>query len=234
MPKATQSGNFKPVKLPQPQTVVARCYSLIDIGTVPNIYNGVQNGVHRRIFLTWELPTLLGVFNEEKGKQPFVVSEEMTLSTNENSNLAKLIAQWRGKAFTAEERKSFDTNKMVGKTCLVQAVHKRKKKFEGQDIAEITNENTNLKMGGILARPNEMPIPEQVNPTFLWDWDIVEAEGFSQEEFDKIPNFLQEKIKGSEEYRRIVGNEAPAANVTEASAQGQVDQDPGPVTDEGW
>ncbi len=65
--KATTSGNFKPTKLPEPQTTVARCYSMIDIGTVPNIYEGKVQGQVHRIFITWELPKLKAVFNEEKG-----------------------------------------------------------------------------------------------------------------------------------------------------------------------
>ena len=87
--KAKPSGSFQPVGLPEPQTTVARCYSLIDIGTVPNIYKGKLQGNVHRIFLTCELPKLKAVFNEEKGEEPFVVSEEFTLSTKDNSNLAK-------------------------------------------------------------------------------------------------------------------------------------------------
>ena len=106
--QATQSGSFKPVKLPKPQTTVARCYSVIHIGTVPNIYQGKidqQRPKVEKIQVTWELPLLLAVFNEEKGEQPFVVGQELTLSTGEQSNLYKLIKQWRGSPWTKKEQR---------------------------------------------------------------------------------------------------------------------------------
>lgn len=233
MPKATESGNFKPVPLPEPQSVVARCYSLIDIGTVPNMYNGVQNGVHRRIFLTWELPSLKAVFSEEKGPQPFVVSEEFTLSTKDNSNFSKLVAAWRGKAFTADERKSFEAATLVGKTCFMQIIHKRRKAFRDQEISEITNENTNLKLGTIMKRPKDIPAPEQINPTLIWDWDIIAKEGWDQEKFDQIPAFLIKKIKTSEEYAKYAPAQSEAAEEQPAQPE-QAAVDPGPVTDDDW
>ena len=94
MVKATQSGNFKAVVLPEPNTVVARCYSLVDIGTVEEFYNNEPQGKRRKIYLTFEFPSLKAVFNDEKGEEPFVTGLEMTASTNDQANLSKLIAQW--------------------------------------------------------------------------------------------------------------------------------------------
>jgi hypothetical protein len=230
--KATQGGNFKAVNLPEPQTTVARCVSLIDIGTVENMYKGQSNGKHHRIFLTWELPKLLAVFNDEKGQQPFVVSEELTLSTADNGNLSKLIANWRGRPLTPEEQKEFDPTVMVGKTCLIQFIHKIKPKYSGQNVTVATSENTNMKVGAVMNRPKEMEIPEAINPLFIWDWDEVEKNGFKQEEFDKIPKFLQQKIMSSEEYIRL----APAASADQGDANPQTDQSQasGPVAEDGW
>jgi hypothetical protein len=241
------SGNFKAVKLPEPQTVVGRAYSVIDIGTVPNIYQGKLNGVHHRVYVTWELPTLLAVFNDEKGEEPFVVGEEFTLSHKSNSNFAKLIAQWRGKPFTPEEQANgFDPTKMLGKTALVQLVHKTKKAFEGQQITEITNENTNLKMQGIMKRPTEMAIPKQINPDLVWDWDLVAANGFNKEAWKKIPKFIRGKMVDSEEFKQYapadVKSEAGSSNsqagtqqtTTQQTQQVQEPQSEGTVTEEEW
>lgn len=230
MVKATSSGNFKPVKLPEPNTTVARCYSLIDIGTVPNIYQGQLQGQIHRIFLTWELPKYKAVFNEEKGEQPFVISEELTLSTKENSNLAKLISAWRNKPLTPEEQKEFDPSILVGKTCLIQFMHKRKKAYQGQELTEITNENTNLKMQAIMKRPKDMEAPAAVNPEFMWDWEKIEKgeEKFDQEKFDLIPSFLKSKIIDSEEFKKYgisQGGEAAVPAQTESKAEGPVAPD---------
>ena len=237
--KATASGNFKPVLLPEPQTTVARCYSLIDIGTVPHIYQGVLQGVVHKIFLTWELPLLKAVFSEEKGEEPFVVSEELTLSTKENSNLAKLIGQWRNKPLTPEEQQSFDPAIMVGKTGMIQFIHKRKVKYRDATITEITSENTSMKMQGIIKRPAVMEIPAGINPMFIWDWERIESgeETFDKEKWEKIPNFLKTKLRESEEYKKFAPKDLDgnsAAISPEAVAAPAASAAATPVSEEEW
>ena len=239
--KAKNSGNFKAVPLPEPQTTVARCYSLIDIGTIPNIYQGKLQGTVHKIFITWELPNLKGVFSDERGEEPFVVSEELTLSTKDNSNMAKLIAQWRGKPFTPQEEEEFDPTVMVGKTALIQIMHRTKKKFEGQNLKEITNENTNLKLSSIMKRPRDMAIPDQINPTMIWDWEAIESgeEVFDKEKWERIPNFIKDKMRDSEEFKKFApaglesenGNNQPAES---AQSSQPAAADNKPVTDDEW
>ncbi len=81
MSTSGQNDNIKP------DTTVARCYSLVDIGTIEEFYNNEPQGKRRKIYLTWEFPTLKAVFNEDKGMEPFVTGVEFTASTNENANL---------------------------------------------------------------------------------------------------------------------------------------------------
>jgi len=190
--------------------------------------------------VTLELPTLKAVFSEEKGPEPFVVSEEFTLSTKENSNLSKFVMAWRGRAFSAVEQQGWDPVTMVGKTALVQLVHKRKGKFQNMEIAEITNENTNLKIGSIMSRPKEMPMPEQINPIFVWDWDLIATgkEPFSKDKWAKIPNFLKDKIKLSEEFKAYAPKDldgGTSAQTTQASTQTAAPKQADPaVADDGW
>jgi len=212
--EATQSGNFKPVPLPAQGTYVARCYSVIHIGTVPNIFNGKldpKKPTKEVIQITWELPKLLTVFNETKGLEPFVVGEEISLSTNENSNLYKLIAAWRGTKLTPAEMKSFDPSVMVGKKCLINVVYKTKKKFLGQKIEVITNENTILTNNGIMACPKEMECPAGMNPYYIWDWD-KDSNPFAGDKFAKMPKWLQDKCKESEEYKQFGPKDQPASS----------------------
>lgn len=230
--KATKSGSFKPVELPEPQTTVARCYSLIDIGTVPNVYQGKVQGIVHRIFITWELPKLKAVFNEDRGEEPFVISEEFTLSTKENSNLAKLVAQWRNKPLSLAEQEEFDPTTMVGKTCVIQFIHKVKKKWASEKLEKITNENTNMKIQAIMKRPKDMEMPAQLNPTFIWDWEAIESgeTTFDPEKFAKVPNFLKDKIKESEEYKKWGREPGEEASATTAP----VAEESGPVSDDDW
>ena len=202
--KAKDGGSFKAVPLPQPQTTVARCYSVIHIGTVPVIINGINKGMSDKMIITWEMPKLQAIFDEEKGPQPFVVGLELTLSTNKESNLAKLISQWRGRPFSAEETKGFDPSVMIGKKCLLQFIHKTKRKFVGQRITEVTNENTMIEFNSIMQIPKEMDCPAQINESYLWDWEpIIDGhKTFDRAHFEKMPKWLQEKIKTSEEFKR--------------------------------
>lgn len=231
--EATQSGNFKAVPLPAAGTYVARCYSVIHVGTVPNIYEGQLKGTKDVVYITWEFPTLKAVFNDEKGLEPFVIGLELTLSTSENSNLSKLVAQWRGKKFTAEEQKGFDPSIMVGKTCLINAIHKAKKKYEGEALTEITNVNTNFKFNGIMARPAEMECPAMLNPSYVWDWD-KDGNPFQKEKFLKMPKWLQEKLQGAEEFKKFGAGQIPASS--EAGAAPAVSAEPAGKTggDDGW
>jgi len=201
--KATKSGNFNPVPLPEPQTTLARCYSIIDIGTVPNFYQNKLTGHVRKIYITWEFPELLAIFNEEKGEEPFVIGLELTASTSENSNLAKLISQWRNKPLTDTEQEGFDPSIMIGKTAFISFIHKRRPKFEGKDVTKITNENTNLKFNGIMPKPKTIEAPPNRNSYMNWDWDKVAVESFEVHKatFEKIPKWLQKKMAESKEFK---------------------------------
>ena len=230
--KATQSGNFKAVMLPDPQTAVARCYSLIDIGTIPNIYKGQLQGIVRKIYVTWEFPGLKAIFNDDKGEEPFVIGQELTLSTSENSNLAKLISHWRNKPLTAEEQKGFDVAVMVNKTALISFVHNTKSKFKGQTITEVTNENTALKFNGILPKPKEMECPPMLNPKMVWDWDVIESKDqFNAEMFMKIPRWLRNKIMESDEFKKF-GYDPDNQDSGSGSSAAPV-EDNSPVAEEG-
>ena len=81
-----------------------------------------------------------------------------------------------------------------------------------------------------MKRPKEMDIPENINPYFVWDWEAIEsgAEKFDQEKFDLIPNFIQEKIKGSLEYAKYAVPGEAASEVSQPAENG------GSVTTEDW
>ena len=93
---------------------LARCYQMIEIGTVREIILGEEK-VLKKVRIGWELPTEKRVFNEEKGEQPFVISKEFTLSMHEKSSLRGMLKSWRGKDFTEDEAKAFDITNLIGK-----------------------------------------------------------------------------------------------------------------------
>lgn len=167
---------------------VARCYQMVHIGTVHEEYMGEPKELNK-VRIGWELPTELKVFNEEKGEQPRVISKEFTLSLHEKSNLRKTLASWRGKDFTEEEAKKFDVSKLIGAPCMLNIIHKPSKTDPSKIYEEI---------GSISPMPRGMACPEQINPTFLLDYD-----NWDDEKFNWLPDFIKDKIKSSAEYAKL-------------------------------
>lgn len=172
---------------PAPQgNHVARCISMVHIGTVEEEYLG-EKKMQNKVRITWELPEEKKVFKEENGEQPFVLSKEFTLSMHEKSTLRKWLESWRGKAFTEEESKQFDVAKLVGAPCLLNVIHKEKKdKTMRADIASVS------------TLPKGMVCPEAINPMIVFS-----VSDFNQEIFDTFPDFIKDKIKSSREYKAM-------------------------------
>lgn len=200
--KATKGGDFTPVTLPEPQTAIARCYSVIDIGTIMETFKD-KTSKKRKIQISWEFPTLLAVFNEDKGEQPFSIHYECTASTGDKANFSKIIAQWRGKPLSVEEQDGFDPMTMIGKTGYVSFLIRTRKDFIGKEIKVPTNENSSLKFNGIMAKPKDVECPPARNEYFSWDWDLIAKDGFEvhKAKFEKIPKWLQKKMALSDEFK---------------------------------
>lgn len=185
----TASTNATPRELIPSGNYLARCYSMVHIGTVEEIIMGTQKKLNK-VRLTWELPTELKVFKPENGEQPRVISKEYTLSMNEKSNLRKMLASWRGKDFTEAEAKGFDITKLLGATCMLNIIHKPGTKDPSKIYEEI---------GSVSPVPKGMPASKQINKTVLLDYD-----NFDEDVFESLPEFVKNKIMVSDEYKAMI------------------------------
>ena len=183
---ATSAGgsNYEPIPA---GTYVARCYSMIHMGTVKESYMGEEKFVNK-VRLTFELPTELKVFKEENGEQPQVISKEFTLSLGDKSNLRAFLNSWRGKALTEDECKSFDIAVLAGKACTLSIIHKTSK-VSGKTYAEIAS------IGGVMKG---MDVPALINPQMVFS-----VSNFDQVAYDSFPDFIKEKIASSQEYQAL-------------------------------
>lgn len=133
----------------------------------------------------------------------------MKLSGHKESNFAKLIAAWRNKPLTEEEKVAFDYSKLIGKVCLISFQIKTKGKFRDANITQATNENSNLKLGAILPLPQVMKdtMPEMINHPVVWDWEkIIDGEEvFDVEKFKRIWRFVRTKMYTSDEWQVCPG-----------------------------
>lgn len=163
---------------------IARCYQMLEIGTVQEIIMG-QPKTLKKVRIGWELPEETRTFSPEKGEQPFVISQEFTLSMNEKSNLRKVLASWRGKDFSDKEAEAFDITKLLGVPCMLNVIHKPSK--DGTRTYE--------NIGSVSPLPKSVKCPPQVNKTLRLEYDA-----FDFDIFNDLPDFIKDKMKGSLEY----------------------------------
>jgi hypothetical protein len=200
----TSGKSFSPVDA---GNYVARCYSMIHIGTIPEEYKGEKKEANR-VRLTFELPTETKVFKEENGEQPYVVSKEFTLSLHEKASLRKFLESWRGKGFTEQEASHFDVSKLLGKPCMLNIIHKTK--LDGNIRADISS---------VSPIPKGLSCPAPVLPPVIFS-----VNSFSKEIFDTLPEFLRDKIMSSREYKQL---SVPANEVvTPPEHEAPIDPDP--------
>lgn len=165
-------------------THVARCYSMIEIGTVKENIMG-QEKILTKVRIGWELPEERRIFTQDKGEQPFVISKEYTLSMNEKANLRKDLESWRGKGFSEDDAKGFDITKLLGVTCMLNIIHKQSK--DGTKTFD--------NIAGIMPVPKSMKCPAQENKTFVLSYD-----SFDYGLFETLPDFIKDKMKSSLEF----------------------------------
>jgi hypothetical protein len=172
---------------------VARCYGMIQIGTVEQEYMGEKKKLHK-VMVDFELPLEMAVFKEGEEAKPFVISKDFTLSFNEKSTLRKMLESWRGKAFTDQEAANFDITKLVGAPCMLNIVHK----------ASADGTKTYANITGITPIPKGLQCPEQVNSTRILAYDA-----WNQDLFMTLPEWLADKISATPEYKDKFAMDTP-------------------------
>lgn len=170
-------------ELVQAGNYVARCYKMIEIGTVTENVMGTNKTLHK-VRIGWELPTELKTFDTAKGEQPLVIDQEYTLSMNEKSNLRKMLESWRGQAFNEKEAECFDITKLLGKPCMLNVIHRVSK----------TN-SVYEQIAGVTPVPKGFNVPPQISKTFVLSYD-----NFDEDLFNSLPDFIKQKMQTSSEY----------------------------------
>lgn len=188
MIEAKSSGNTQKELTPA-GSHLARCYSMVHIGTIKDTFQGEEK-IMNKVRLTWELPGEMRVFNEENGEQPMVISKEYTLSMHEKANLRKDLESWRGKSFTEDQAESFDITVLLGIACMLSVVHTVSK----------NNGNTYANISNVSGLPKGLKPTPQINPTFEFNYD----DKFDTAFVENLPDFLKDKIKSSEEYKNRI------------------------------
>ncbi len=185
-----------------PGAWVARCISLVDLGTQ---HNERFDSTARKLRISWE------VFGEDEagvpltieatdGKEvPLTISRNFTVSLNEKANLRKFLASWRGRDFTPEELAGFDISKLLGAYCLLNVTER-----------EGGNGKTYADVASVSPLPSALnkTKPPGVHPLIAFDLDKPDMALFGA-----FHQALQDTIKASPEWQASQGGDKskPAA-----------------------
>ena len=145
----------------------AVCCDVVDLGVVDGAF-----GPKRKVKLIWQL--------EEKNKtgERFQARATYTQSLAEGSNLRRDLESWRGRAFTPEEKKGFDLERIIGVTCQLSLKH-AVSKSTGRTYAQVTAVLPGPKGKKLAVEKYERePWPKQPGE------DVVEAEPLEAEDAD--------------------------------------------------
>lgn len=183
-------GDFK--KVP-PGVYVARCFSLIDMGTQLSDGQYGQKEQHKirigfEVFGEDDQGAPLTVVLDGK-EMPLTINKTYTLSLHEKAGLRKDLAAWRGRDFTDEEAKGFDISKLLNVYCMLNVTTSENNGKTYTNIAGITPLPQALKN----AKPeavHELVAFDLDNP----DWSVFQ--GFHEK--------LQETIKQSPEFAQAI------------------------------
>ena len=179
MPILAAEGETKPRIQAPAGSHVARCISVIDLGTQETPF-----GEAHKVQITWELPEEKAVFREERGEEPFVLSKDYTLSLYEKANLRHDLESWRGRAFTEQELKGFDISKLIGAPCLLSVIHKTNTK--GKTYANVSS---------VSALAKGMQCPPMINPAV--EYSLSDGKNNI---YEGLPEWLQKKIASAKEW----------------------------------
>lgn len=191
---ATNKGGTQR-KLPPMGTHLARCYSLVDLGTHEEEFQGETKN-RRKIRISFELPNEQEVFKEERGKEPFTITKEFTLSLHEKAGLRKTLEAWRGRAFTEKELDKFDVANLLGAPAMITIGHEPKKDGSG----------TFAKVLSVAALPKGMTVPPAILTSIEYSVEMGDNQVFRD-----LPDWLREKISKCQEWNKPSGASTPAA-----------------------
>lgn len=180
----------------------AICYGMVELGTQPENYDNKPRMV-QKVQLLFEIPDK----TNREGK-PFSIGAMLTNSDDPKSNLYKWLVKWRGRDFTAEEKKSFKLVNVVGAGVRLEVIHKNKQGGATGDKIESVRK---------LPEGTKMPPLSRQKIVFQFsDW--------KQEVFDALPQWMKTKIINSPEYKARQSSGGQSAQQTSGDA-GQGDYD---------
>ncbi len=174
--KVKSVSDFPPVA---EGTYTGICYTIADLGMQ---YSEKFKKTNHKILFIWELDDDEQRIEIDGEKKRRAISKQYTASFATKSNMHKDIRPWIGREFTPEEKEGvFDVGTLLGTACLLSIINETN--AEGEVYSAISS---------IMQLPKGMKVGPPENPMVLYDMDES-----PDEELEKLPEWVQEKIKKS-------------------------------------
>lgn len=166
---ANGGSNLPPVS---EGTHLAVCNMIVDLGLqVSEVYKNTS----RKVLIGWEIPG--ETIKTEDGEHPRTLSKRYTASLNESANLRQDLAAWRGRDFTSEELEAFDLRNIIGKSCLLNVIHKESNGKTYANISSIMALPKGMEKGVLSGKPTVFDLDSDplsaVEELPKWIADIV-------------------------------------------------------------
>jgi hypothetical protein len=123
----------------------------------------------------------------DKG-EPLSIAKRYTLSLSEKATLSLDLESWRGSAFTADERRGFNLEKLLGVWAMLNVTES-----VGKDGKHYTNIET---INPVPAQIKKAGLPEAHNDTMLYS-----IENSGKDVFDKLSENVKKTIMDSPEWQ---------------------------------
>ena len=177
---SVNAGNYEPIA---EGTHTAVCDRIIDLGRQVGSeeYGGK---ISPKVYIGW---LVTDEMDENMNPKEKCIGRIYTASLDKKSNLRKDLEAWRGKPFSDEELQDFDLDNVLGTGCMLNVVHVQK------------NDKPREQINGIVALPRGMKLePPAETLSFVLDEATVEKID------ERIPNWLQDMIRGSVTYQDLL------------------------------
>ena len=200
------SGNNTSRQIAPEGAYPARCYQIIDLGTT--MQTGQFPGKKRKVQFIFELPTETYEFEKGEGLKPFYARSIYNLSMNEKAVLRRDIEAWAGKKMSNEIAGEFDIFTLLGRPCIVNITHIEK------------GDATYANIIGMSPLPKGMVCPPAFNNALCYNTEEHDEAVFSQ-----LPEFIQDKIKMSDEWIARISKPIPVEKAAAMVAQQEAEDD---------
>jgi len=173
-------GDFKPT----PEgTHIAVCSAVVDLGSH---YSQTYTKWNHQVAIQWQLPEETLVVDGET--VPRTVTKTFGLSLHEKASLRKTLESWRSKKLTPAELSSYNLEVLLGKGCQVTIVHN----------ASQDGSKTYANVAGVVSLPKGVATPKVHKGTTMFSLSEID-----NAVFEALPEWMQEKIQSSKEWKAL-------------------------------